>query len=346
MDAIPVAWFAAEKAAHASAEAPSEASRRAIEAWAEARGLVVTVPRRDEAVTIEVDLARGDEIEKELANARDALTRLDADAAEHALSRARSIARAHPELPHAAWLLAEVERGWAARWMRIEPIDRERAVRAWQIAAALDGGRAPGIGETAAPRPADVAAAFAFDADPDLRVSVDGTPIAPGPGKFAPGEHAVVAERNGRVVWADWVSISSGIDVIVPSFGPASCTNADLARARGARDGVDARGVTCERWIAAVPAGSSSVRVAICERDACGPFVTWQAHGGPLGPVLPPRKHVDRTPLWIGVTAASVVAVIAATSIALVATGAFEPAPHETKFVGGGVKTAGEGASP
>lgn len=346
MDAIPVAWFAADKAVHASAEAPSEGSRRAIEAWAEARGLVVTVPRTDESVTIEVDLTKGDEIEKELANARDALTRLDADAAEHALFRARSIARAHPELPHAAWLLAEIERGWAARWMRIEPIDRERAARAWQIAAALDGGRAAGIGETATPRPADVTAVFEFAADSDLRVSVDGVAIAPGPGKFAPGEHAVVAERSGRVVWADWVSISAGVDVVVPAFGPGSCTSGDLVRARGDRDGIDAHGVTCERWIAAVPVGASSVRVAVCERDACGPFVMWQVHGGALGPVLPPRKHVDKTPLWIGVTAASVVAVIAATSIALVATGAFEPAPHETKFVGGGVKTAGESSSP
>ena len=123
MDAIAVTWFPAESSAHASAEAPSDASRRAIQAWAEARGLVVTMPRTDASSSIEIDLTRGDEIEKELANARDALTRLDADAAEHALSRARSIARAHPELPHAAWLLAEIERGWAARWMRIDPVD-------------------------------------------------------------------------------------------------------------------------------------------------------------------------------------------------------------------------------
>ena len=346
MDAIPVAWFPAEKTAHASAEPPSEASRRAIEAWAEARGLVVTIPRPDAPAVIDVDLTRGDEIEKELANAHDALTRLDADAAERALARARSIARAHPELPHAAWLLAEVERGWAARWLRIEPIDKERAARAWQIAAALDGGRAPGIGEAAAARPADVGAAFEFRAEPDLRVTVDGVAIAPGPGKFAPGEHAVVAEQDGRVVWADWVSISSGADVAVPSFGPSPCTSAELARASGDRDRIDARRVTCERWVAAAAVGASSVRVAVCERDGCGPFVTWQVRGGPLGPVLPPRKHVDKTPLWIGVTAVSVVAVIAATSIALVATGAFEPAPHETKFVGGGVKTAGQGSSP
>ncbi len=346
MDAIAVTWFPAESSAHASAEAPSDASRRAIQAWAEARGLVVTMPRTDASSSIEIDLTRGDEIEKELANARDALTRLDADAAEHALSRARSIARAHPELPHAAWLLAEIERGWAARWMRIDPVDPERAARAWQTAAALDGGRAPGIGETAAPRPAEITAAFQFVVDPNFHVYVDGVAIAPGPGKFAPGEHAVVAERDGRVVWADWVSISSGVTVVVPSFGSAACTMADLAHASGDRSGVDARGVTCERWIAAVPVGPSSVRVAVCERNACGPFVTWQTHNGPLGPILPPRKHESKTPFWIGVTAVSVVAVIAATSIALVATGAFEPAPHETKFVGGGVKTAGEGASP
>ncbi|MGH7281397.1 MAG: hypothetical protein ACRELY_07745 [Polyangiaceae bacterium] len=335
-------WFPAEKSAHASAEAPGEISRRAIVAWAEARGLVVTLPRTGTSSSIAIDLTRGDEIEKELANAHDALTRLDADAAEHALSRARSIARAHPELPHAAWLLAEIERGWAARWMRIEPTDPARAARAWQIAATLDGGRAPGIGETGAPRPAHVAATFEFDTDPDFHVRVDGMPITPGPGKFAPGEHAVVAERGDHIVWADWVSISPGAVVVVPSFGPIACTTGDLARASGDREGIDASGVVCEKWIAAVPAGSSSVRVAVCERDACGPFVTWQMHNGPLGPILPPRTHESKTPLWIGVTAVGVVAVIAATSIALLATGAFEPAPHETKFVGSGVKTAGD----
>lgn len=345
MDALPAAWFSADGALeHGSYDAPNEASRRALVAWAEARGMSIVIPEPSSSYALDVDVSLADGVEKDLATARDALTRLDADAAERALSHSSATLRKHPELPQAAWLLAEVDRAWASRWMRIAPVDPERAARAWQEAAALDGGRAAGIGEAGAPRPAEISVAFELAAGAGTEVRVDGALVAAGPAHIAAGEHAVVASRDGRVVWADWVSIvANGAVVVVPSFGPRPCSTGDLDHARGNGDRIDGAGVACARWVAAVPQGSSAVRVAVCERSRCGPFVEWQSHGGALAPILPPEheKH-SKAPLWIGVTAVGVVAVIAATSIALVASGAFEPAPHETKFVGGGVKTAGQ----
>lgn len=347
MNALPTAWFPQESASsgEAKGDAPSDVAGRALAAWAESRGLVLVPPSEAKTVRIDLDLSIADRVESELATARNALTRLDADATEHALARARQLLEAHPELPQAAWLMAEVERGWAARWMRIAPIDVDRAARAWAMAAALDGGRAPGIGETRAPVPARITATFDWSDDAAVKITVDGTPITRGPKQIAAGEHAVVVERDDAIVWADWVSIAAGSTVRLPNFAAPACSRPDFALAKSVKSGIDASGVRCAHWVAAIPA-AGGVRAAICEGGECGPLVLWQLHSGALVPITPPPKPDKKSGVWIGVVAVGVVVVVAVTSLALAASGAFDAAPHETKFVGGGLKTTSDAFIP
>ncbi len=353
MNALPTAWFPQQSASAGEAngvapDAPSDVARRALAAWAESRGLVLAPPSEAKAVHIDLDLTVADRVESELAAARNALTRLDADATEHALARARQLLEAHPELPQAGWLMAEVLRGWAARWMRIAPIDVDRAARAWTMAAALDGGRAPGIGETSAPVPALVTSTFDWTGEADVKVTVDGAPITRGAGKYAAGEHAVVVTRDDAIVWADWVSIAAGSYAHLPDFAAPACSLADFSLAKattGTKSGIDARGVRCGHWVAAT-AAAGGVRAAVCEEAVCGPLVLWQLHSGALGPLAPPPKPDKKRGVWIGVVVVGVVVVVAVTSIALAASGAFDSAPHETKFVGGGLKTTSDAFIP
>lgn len=224
--------------------------------------------------------------------------------------------------------------------MRIAPPDPERATRAWQRAAALDGGRAAGIGEADQPKLADISVTFSADDDPELTVLLDGSEISLGTKSVPPGEHAVVTMRRRRVLWANWVSFADKEIVRVPSFRPADCSSGDLDAARMENRFVHASGVACGGWIAATPWAAGSIRVALCEKNHCGPWVVWQTHATSLTPILPPKKHhLHKASPWVAVAAVALAAVMI-TGITLVAAGVFDAPPHETQFVGGGLKSS------
>jgi hypothetical protein len=80
------------------------------------------------------------------------------------------------------------------------------------------------------------------------------------------------------------------------------------------------------------------VLVARCERTTCGPFLEWRSEGALGGPGPQPiAPHGGPWPAWATWTAIGVGAV-AATTIALVASGVFESHPTEQRFVAGGVR--------
>jgi hypothetical protein len=146
--------------------------------------------------------------------------------------------------------------------------------------------------------------------------------------------------RRGLILWANWVSFADHEDVHVPSFRPSACSTGDLEFARLEKRSIDAEGVSCGAWIAATPWSGSSIRVARCEGEHCGPWVIWQTHAPSLAPVLPPhRREHKKTSPWVAV-AAVVLAAAMVTGITLVAAGVFDSPPHQTEFVGGGVKTS------
>jgi len=364
---VTVVWLAPETGER-------EDAARALAEWGRARGLrILEASEGARSGPPKIDFAIADRVEKELDRAREATAALDADAAERALARAETLLRDHPELPQAAWLRAEVHRSWASRWSRVEPRDGERALLAWQEADALDGGRAAGIGETAFPPRARGAVTLSvlgasstrlvarLDGN-ELTAVADGASAASGATTYtldvAPAEHQLVVTIDGDVAFASWVAIPeaaagaprTAIPIRVGDGGACSAASlSGVTRATrvtppspgnaGDASTVQANGVTCNDWVAAIPAERrGAVLVARCERSTCGPFLEWRgegAFGAPGPPVVVP--HRGPWPAWATWTAIGVGAVAAAT-IALVATGVFESHPTEQRFVAGGVR--------
>jgi hypothetical protein len=360
-DDVTVVWVAPEGAAPAGArsgpgDGREDASRALVE-WGRARGLRIltaTAPGGGSAVRVDPSIA--DRVEKELDRARDAVSALDADGAERALARAEALLREHPELPQAAWLRAEVHRGWAARFTRIEPRDDQRAQSAWQEADALDGGRSAGIGEVAFPPRPRAPTTFTVSGAPSRRliVRLDGAELAATTTSdgalgytldLAPAEHQLVVTLDGDTIFASWVAIApavagaprSSIPIHVGDDG--ACSGASLSGVVREGSGVRAARVTCDHWVAAAPAERrGAVLVARCVRNECGPFLEWRSEGGlTYGPHAPVAPQGAPWPAWATWTAIGV-GVLAATTITLVATGVFESRPTEQRFVAGGVR--------
>lgn len=336
---LPVEWVALQEG-----RPPSSEARQSLEEWAEARGVRLAPPREVRAAVPPLDRTVAESVEEELERARDAITALDVATAEGALTKAEALLRGHPELPAAAWLLAEVERAWAARWWRLPTRDGERSARAWSLAAGLDGGRAAGVGEgAAAGRPAAVTARLELDA-PGLRegsrVSLDGVLVKGAAVATFEGDHQLTVTRDGAVVAAAWVAVGRDATLHVPVPRPVPCSAEDLAGARVSDGAVTAPDVTCGAWVLARETGDSpgELGVATCGGSLCGPLLRWKV--GPLGPVVPEsRLHAGHWPAWATWTIAGA-SVLAVTGVALAASGAFRPTHDEPAFVTGGLHVA------
>jgi hypothetical protein len=349
---VTVVWVAPE------ASSPRDDAQRAVGDWARARGLHVRAATGGpSAPTAAADPALADRVEKELHRSREAIAAADADAAERALARAETLLREHPELPQAAWLRAEVNRGWASRFTLLEPRDEQRAKAAWQDADALDGGRAVGIGEVAfAPR-VPVAASLTVSGGGSHAViarldgaELEGASSGGGVTTYrliaAPAEHQLVVSLDGEPAFASWLTVppaaagSPAQSVAVRVGDDDACSASSLAGV--SRDGagaVVAPGVTCDLWVAALPAERrGAVLVSRCSGSSCGPFVEWRSQGALDAPGgRPIAPHAGSWPGWATWTALGVGAA-AATTITLIATGVFESRPTEQRFIAGGVR--------
>jgi hypothetical protein len=327
-------------------EAPNAEQRAALAAWAQARGVLLTLPGADPA-PLETNGQVADLVENEVERARDELAARNAEAVARSLDAAEALLRTHPELPQAAWLMAEVERTRAALWRRVAPLDPLAAARAWSRAQALDGGRVPGIDEDATVLSAAPLATITWVAPPEDEVWVDAT-LAFEPLGLAAGLHRVVARLSGVPVWADWVDLSPGpsrLEIDAPA--PLPCSSYDLRRAKLASERVVvAAGVQCPRWVVAVAPGKPGpLWLATCQASACGSLAPWEPapvwnravprHTPPPAPPTRPRPW----PAWAtwalvgaGVALAAGAAAIAATS------GAFDEGMPQTRFVNGGLR--------
>jgi hypothetical protein len=296
MDA-PVVWM----------DAAPESAPSILQTWASARGLRLVSPSEGGQHALVVDPAIATRVEEELHAAREMTAQHDADRAERSLAHAEALLRAHPEVAQAAWLLAEVERGWASRFFQLEPRDVERAARHWRAAAALDGGRAPGVGEPVTT--VDAPAVFSIDARGPADMRWDGDPITPGPHEARPGMHQLVAKApsssGNAVVFAQWITVAAGsiVHVALPTAEP--CSRADFATKEN---------VQCPTWIEAKRgdrAGTFVVRT--CAGSSCGaellvaPFST-------MGPDAHPIVHRG-LPIWAAWTLAGV-GIVAAGALA------------------------------
>jgi len=276
-----------------------------LQTWAAARGLRLVMPHEGGRHTIPVEGAVATRVEESLHLARELLTQHDADGAERALAHAEALLRAHSELPQAAWLLAEVERGYATRFARLEPVDLARASRHWRAAAALDGGRTPGVGELGAT--VEPSVPFSIDVIGEAGdVRLDGELVAAGHHEAAPGLHQLVARASGEVVFAQWVGIASGstLHIVLPT--PEPCSRAELA------GGLTSQ-VQCPSWVA-VRRGDrpDTFIVQSCAAAVCGSEIIVR----PL-PATGEDRHVHHRGLppwavWTLVTAGVAVVGVAA----------------------------------
>jgi hypothetical protein len=321
-------------------EAPDAAESRALSSWSHAHGVRLVPPPHAASPAIAVDTRLADGVEPLLEQARDAIAARDGDSADQALSSAESTLRAHPELPQASWLMAEVQRARAARWRRVPPIDTQVAEGAWLRAEALDGGRVPGVAEEGSarhPSPATVALDLTPD---DAQAWLDGEPVRAGAIATHAGPHSLIVTSEGAPVWAAWIETlpgSSTLHVSAPS-APA-CSDDDVARARMTPDAIDASHVRCGAWVAAVGgAQKGGVRVAVCEANRCGSVLEWrEPTPWTSSPMSEPGRD-PRWPAWATWSLLGTAAVIGAGAV-IFATGVLQPAPTETRFVSGGIKT-------
>jgi hypothetical protein len=327
-----------------AADPPDAAEARALASWARAHAVDLAPPREQAPPqALRVDPGVADEVEDLLDRARDATAARESDAIDRATQAAEDLLRVHPELPQAAWLMAEVERARSTRWRRVDPADTEAAEREWVRAEALDGGRMPGLGEVSATsHPADADVALALPDGDEARL--DGQPV-PSTGVVATraGPHALVVIADGAPVWAGWIEAQPGrstFEVDAPSTAP--CSTADAARARLTGETLRAERVRCARWVAAARGPApGALRIASCEGARCGPLLVWRdvapwAASQPAAPAADARR-ARQWPAWATWLVVGAGAAVAA-GVAVVASGALQAAPTETRFVSGGLK--------
>src|SRR5688572_29954628 len=115
----------------------------------------------------------------------------------------------HPELPQAAWLMAERHRVTAAV-RREQPDGARDAEELARRARVLEGERAAAFGEAGvdeASPPATVHVRFPELGPRDV-LEIDG--VRGGASvSIVPGEHQLRVLRNGELVWAGWPSLGS-----------------------------------------------------------------------------------------------------------------------------------------
>jgi hypothetical protein len=289
-------------------------------------------PRRGSTVKAGYDADLVTRIEDLLEQARIASASLDATTATAKGAEVEALLRSNPELPQAAWLMAE--RWHVAASLRAGAAPSE-AEALEERAAALEGARAPAYGSARSSlgRPGEPLAITLDGLRSGDRVYWDGKRVEPRLDTPA-GEHHVRVVRRGHVVFADWIAVepkATSIRLGVPR--PRSCSRDDLEGSTITDDRARAAdGVRCANWALARPAAQGGVEIASCHGSRCGLLFVWHRRLGAVyeGPPQPPPE--PGFPAWatytlIGVGAAAVTGVI------LWRSGVFEgPEPGRTRW--------------
>jgi hypothetical protein len=269
------------------------------------------------------------DLEGRLDEARTLASSLDEEQARVVLDALERDLLGSPELPQAAFLLAERHR-IAASVVREQPGGVSRVVELVTKARALEGSRAPAFGtatDPASPEAPAVPLHFADLAERD-RVELDGESGAR-ERHVRPGLHHVRVLRAGELVWAGFIDVTAGVpgsrrELRLGVRKLAVCSGEDLVDvdARGGSPRA-APGIACLRWLAGRRA-FGRLEVAECSRSSCGAFRP-VADATEARPVLPEWAK----PVIAGAGTAGVVLGL------LWATGAFSPErpPGRTTFV-------------
>jgi hypothetical protein len=309
--------------------APTRAERALLEAYAGQQRLALVAPAPTPAPPFppyRTELVL--DIEGRLDQARMLASSLDEERALAALASIERDLFAHPELPQAAWLLAEHHR-IAAEVRRADPAFAAEADALSRAARVLEGPRAPAFGETLATA-SESGPSVRFlvrDLAPRDTLEIDGQ----GGGaerQLVPGVHHLRVLRDDRLVHAAWARVGKHVEVVLGVRPIAACSEEELAPTRAsATTALPPRGVACERWLA-VRRAPGGLELASCQKSACSSFQ-------PLV-VEDPTRGV---PPWA--VAATGLGAMAATLLTVWATGGFDPEPAppgRTVFVYGGLR--------
>lgn len=269
------------------------------------------------------------DLEGRLDEARTLASSLDE---EHALALLGTIERdllGHPELPQAAWLLAEHHR-IAADLRRAAPDGAEAAAELDRQARALEGPRAAAFGTEPGPEsPSTSVRVLVRDLDSRDVLELDGASGGP-ERSVTPGVHQARVLRSGELAFAGWATLAAEGEVTLGVRPLVACSTEDL-------DGVSlegrvvlgTRGVRCGRFVLARREGGR-LEVADCTGSACTPFT----------PLKEPRdKTVAGLSPW-AFAALATTGVVATMLLTTWAAGGFEREhpPEKTVFVYGGLK--------
>jgi hypothetical protein len=270
------------------------------------------------------------EVERLLERARTGTMALAEEQAATALAQAERQLRAHPELPQAAWLMAERHRLAALLSERTpapdpgghskvpDPRELERRAAALEPERARAFGEAPGSVGTGALTPFRLEVRGVGTED---RLEWDGSELR-FPTAVLPGEHHLRVIRGGELVWAGWVTVSPAAPVLrVPTPAALACSQGELGTTRnGAARPLPAPGITCPAW-AVLRVDRGRVELSLCRRSACG---AWHLDTGPERSAQPPPTLSEPGfPRWATIALASAGAVLF-TTVTLWQTGAFD----------------------
>lgn len=315
-----------------------------LDSWRREHRTSLHAPAAGGRAGLRYDPALVGRVEKLLDEARIAAGSLDEKAALARLTTVDRLLHAHPELPQAAWLMAE------RLSIEADVYDRRangnaHAERLRQRARALEGRRAlsyttateaheaehPQGGATPkapATPPATAPALQRVTAEgllPGDRLYLDARRVR-GPIQLASGEHHARVVRRGRAVWAGWVRVAEGHAALrLPVPAPAACSLDDLGATRVHEAHVEAPSdVRCRHWAVALPsAHGDGIRVAICDGSDCGPLLDWHKDFGHdfTGPAQPATHR--GWPTWATYLLTGV-GVAATAGIVMWQTGAFD----------------------
>jgi hypothetical protein len=236
-----------------------------------------------------------------------ALGSLDAGEASQSLAEAERLVQAHPELPQAAWLLAECHR-LRAELLAARDFAAARALAA--RAMVLEG-----------PRAAPFREGTSADIDPGSAtpLSVDVRGLAPNdrlewdaearksPVQTGAGQHQLRVLRGERVVWASWVSLGAAASELALNLPPVpACSADDLGGTMDGERGPAAPSqVLCSEW-AVARTTQGKLELALCRGARCGDWYAAPAPAAP--PFAPPAQVLTRAgfPRWASYTIASV----------------------------------------
>ncbi len=294
-------------------------------------GVPATYPAYDSALV--------GELEGDLDRARTAAVSLDETRARDLLESVERRLRQHPELPQAAWLMAERLRQSAAR----AGAAADAAARDLVQAIILEGARGAEFGENALSATLPKAESVTIEGlDVRDRLELDGEVQSERQLSLLPGEHHVRVVRGERIAFASWVRVGAGaraVDLKLPAVAP--CSSDDLAGVTlEAGQAKAAAGTRCARWVVASRA-AGGLNLADCFGARCSPFVYYRAERQPAPlafPAQPERERPSR--VLVDVALASTAAILLAGAIVWQA-GAFDDEPEaRSEWVYGGVSPA------